>query len=72
MRRVIEFRCLKAGSLNPFTDDALQAIYNRTSGVPRDVLTVCQVLWAAAAKEGVEEIPVDWVEPMIQEAVLNA
>lgn len=27
-RRIIEFRCLKAGSLNLFTDDALQAVYN--------------------------------------------
>jgi len=48
---------LKAGSLNPFTHEALQAIYNQTSGVPRDVLSLCQILWAAAAKEGVEKIP---------------
>jgi general secretion pathway protein A len=72
MRRVIEFRCLKAGSLNPFTDEALQEIYNQTSGVPRDVLSLCQILWAAAAKEGIEEIPAEWVEPMRREAVMNA
>jgi general secretion pathway protein A len=72
MRRVIEFRCLKAGSLNPFTDEALQAIYNITSGIPRDVLKICQILWVAAQKDGVEEIPVEWVEPMIKETELDA
>jgi general secretion pathway protein A len=72
MRRVIEFRCLKAGSLNPFTDEALQAIYNITSGIPRDVLKICQILWVAAQKDGIEEIPVDWVEPMIKEIELDA
>jgi hypothetical protein len=63
---------LKSGALNPFTDDALQAIYNLTSGVPRDVLTICQILWAAAVKEGVMEIPAEWVEPIVKEAVLHA
>ncbi len=72
MRRVIEFRCLKAGSLNPFTDEALQAIYNITSGIPRDVLKICQVLWVAAQKDGIEEIPVEWVEPMVKETELDA
>jgi len=72
MRRVIEFRCLKAGSLNPFTDEALQAIYNITSGIPRDVLKICQVLWVAAQKDGIEEIPVEWVEVMSKETELDA
>ncbi len=72
MRRVIEFRCLKAGSLNPFTDEALQAIYNITSGIPRDVLKICQVLWVAAQKDGVEEVPVEWVEVMSKETELDA
>jgi general secretion pathway protein A len=72
MRRVIEFRCLKAGSLNPFSNEALQAIYNITSGIPRDVLKICQVLWVAAQKDGVEEIPVEWVEPMVKETELDA
>lgn len=71
MRRVIEFRCLKAGSLNPFTDEALQVIYNMTSGVPRDVLKICQILWVAAQKAGIEEIPVEWVEPMVKETTLD-
>lgn len=72
MRRVIEFRCLKADSLNPFTDEALQAIYNITSGIPRDVLKICQVLWVAAQKDGIEEIPVEWVELMSKETELDA
>jgi general secretion pathway protein A len=72
MRRVIEFRCLKAGSLNPFTNEALQAIYNITSGIPRDVLKICQVLWVAAQKDGIEEIPVEWVEVMSKETELDA
>jgi hypothetical protein len=59
-------------SSDVFTDEALQAIYNITSGIPRDVLKICQILWVAAQKDGVEEIPVEWVEPMIKETELDA
>jgi hypothetical protein len=43
-----------------------------TSGVPRDVLKICQILWLPAQKASVEEIPVEWVEPMVKETELNA
>lgn len=73
MRRVVEYRCLKAGSLNPFTDDALQVIYNKKAGVPRDVLQLCKILWVAAEREGIEEISsIEWIESVAKENDFNA
>ncbi len=71
-RDMIEFRCRKSDVANPFPAVTVDAIYNMTSGVPRDVLKICQVLWVTAQRVKTEEIPVDWVEPTLQEAVLNA
>jgi general secretion pathway protein A len=71
-REMIDFRCQKAGVPNPFPSATVDAIYNMTSGVPRDVLKICQILWVSALRANQAEIPVSWVEPAISEAVLNA
>jgi hypothetical protein len=57
---------------NPFTPESVDAIYNATSGVPRDVLKMAQILWVTAQRAHETHIPVDWVEPALSEAVLNA
>lgn len=69
---MIKFRCLKSGVPNPFPAETVDAVYNMTAGVPRDVLKVCQILWVTAQRAKVEEIPAEWVEPTLREAVLNA
>jgi hypothetical protein len=69
---MIQFRCDKFEVPNPFTPQAVDAIYNQTSGVPRDVLKMAQILWVTAQRARQPEIPVEWVEPALSEAVLNA
>lgn len=71
-RDMIAFRCKQFDAPNPFTPDAIDAIYNQTSGIPRDVLKMAQILWVTAQRANVTEIPVEWVEPALSEAVLNA
>jgi hypothetical protein len=69
---MIQFRCDKFEVPNPFTSEAVDAIYNQTSGVPRDVLKMAQILWVTAQRARQPQIPVEWVEPALSEAVLNA
>jgi len=71
-REMIQFRCDKFEVPNPFTHEAVDAIYNQTSGVPRDVLKMSQILWVTAQRARQAQIPVEWVEPALSEAVLNA
>ena len=71
-REMIAFRCNKFEVPNPFTAETIDAIYNQTSGIPRDVLKLAQILWVTAQRARTEQIPVDWVEPALSEAVLNA
>ncbi len=69
---MIAFRCQKFDVPNPFTAETIDAVYNQTSGIPRDVLKLAQILWVTAQRARTSQIPVDWVEPAISEAVLNA
>jgi general secretion pathway protein A len=71
-REMIQFRCDKFEVPNPFASATVDAIYNQTSGVPRDVLKMAQILWVTAQRARQEQIPVEWVEPALSEAVLNA
>ena len=49
---MLEYRCKRAGIRQPFTPDALTAIYKRASGTPRDVLSLCSVTYELAQSLG--------------------
>lgn len=65
---MVRFRCEKAGVPCPFDDDALLEIYHKTGGVPRDILKVCQIMFVTDDKSA----PVEWVESVASEVMLNA
>src|SRR4051794_35138158 len=41
MKRMIIYRCEQAEMPVPFPDDVMEAIYDMTKGVPRDILKLC-------------------------------
>ena len=61
-REMIAFRCDKAEINNPFTDETVEIIYNRTGGVPREVLKVCGFAYILALQAGERTVPVEAVE----------
>lgn len=71
-RQMIIFRCDQAKIDCPFPDSTIEQIYNRTGGVPRDILKVCQIMFSMGETLAVPELPPDWVEPASNEVILNA
>ena len=71
-RDMVQFRCDKAKIENPFPPATIEKIYNFTGGVPREVLKVCQIMFAMGERIELPEIPPDWVEPAASEVILNA
>jgi general secretion pathway protein A len=67
-RGMIAFRCDLDDKPNPFTVEAVEAIYEQTGGIPREVLKACQMAWDIWEMTGAAAIGPD-VVPM---AVSNA
>ena len=70
-REMIGFRCDKAGIANPFTDEAVELIYNKTNGVPREVLKVCGFAYVLTLQAGERTVPLEAVELAAVEASMH-
>lgn len=68
-REMIAFRCQQARVLDPFTTEAVEALYACTGGVPREVLKVAAVAWRFSSN-GTSITP-DLVEAAAPEAMLE-
>lgn len=68
---MIAYRCEQAEIKNPFTDEAIELIYTRTGGVPRQVLQVCALSYDMGQRAGVDKLPMEIVEMAAQEAIYS-
>lgn len=68
---MIAYRCEQAEIKNPFTDEAVELIYSKTGGVPRQVLQVCALGYDMGQRAGVDRLPLELIEMAAQEAVYN-
>jgi general secretion pathway protein A len=68
---MINYRCEQAEIKNPFTDEAIELIYTRTGGVPRQVLQVCALGYDMGLRAGVNKLPMEIVEMAAREAIYN-
>ncbi len=64
MREMIKRRIENAGGsdVRPFTEETVNALYNRTAGFPRETIRLCNELVNRAALEGKYEITPDMME----------
>lgn len=68
MRQMILHRCKLADIPNPFTDDAFDALWEITGGVPRDVLKICGKAYGYMQLNGTEEVTAEFIEPAAEDA----
>ena len=68
---MVSYRCEQAEIKNPFTEEAIELIYTRTGGVPRQVLQVCALSYDMGQRAGVDKLPMELVEMAAQEAIYN-
>ena len=59
---MITFRCTVAGVANPFEQDAVDAIYQWSKGVPREAIKLCAMSVQYATLNKLKTIPADLVE----------
>lgn len=69
--KMLRFRCEKAEIDYPFSDDAVTLIYNRTGGVPREILKVAGFSYVLALQAGEKAVPVEAIELAAREASLH-
>lgn len=67
---MVSFRCERAYISNPFPDDTLQAIYDASQGIPRELLKIAQAGYVLMKAQGMKSIPVESVPMMVKEASL--
>jgi general secretion pathway protein A len=68
---MIAFRCQEFQAPNRFTDDAVEAVYEQTGGVPREILKVCAIAWELAELAGDKTVPREAIEAATSEATLR-
>lgn len=66
---MIEFRCQKAEIPCPFPAEAIAAIYDKTGGIPREILKVCSFAHALGQKQRLKTYPVELVALAAEEVV---
>lgn len=68
-QEMIEYRCRRSGIENPFSAEAVEAVYRLTGGVPREVLKTCAIAVELTEAQGLKRVPAELVEGLHAEAV---
>jgi general secretion pathway protein A len=68
---MIAHRCQEAQIRNPFGQDAAEAVYELTAGVPRETLKVCAIAYELARLAGDDTIPPEAVRAAYTESTLT-
>lgn len=67
---MIDHRCEFAGIKNPFTWEAMEAVYIKSKGIPRGILKVCALAYEMMQMAGDKEIDADYIEDTVGEAAI--
>jgi MSHA biogenesis protein MshM len=67
-REMVAYRCDMMQVANPFSDEAVEALYMATGGVPRVVLQVALLAWETAKRIGETSIPASVIAEIAAEA----
>jgi general secretion pathway protein A len=58
---MIEHRCLYAGIQNPFTDEAMETVFIKSKGIPRNILKLCALAYEMMEMAGDTEIDASYI-----------
>ncbi|HEX8472986.1 MAG TPA: AAA family ATPase [Pyrinomonadaceae bacterium] len=71
MRQMIDYRCKVAEITNPFTDEALDRIYEITKGIPRHVLKICDKAYDYMHLNESKQVTVEYIDPAAEDAAVE-
>jgi general secretion pathway protein A len=69
-REMVSTKCEYAEIENPFSDEAIERMYNQTAGVPRSIIKMCAMLYVLKQEYGLDEIPIDEIENIKDEVAV--
>lgn len=70
-KQMIAFRCQYSGVVNPFGEDALETIYIKSRGIPRNILKLCALAYEMKELAGVEHISADFIVDAAPEVAIQ-
>src|SRR5215212_10184610 len=68
---MIEHRCDFASIKNPFSKDAMEAVYIKSKGIPRSILKVCALAYEMMQMAGDKEVGADYIEDTAGEVAVG-
>ncbi len=71
MKQMIDHRCKVADIKNPFTNEALDRIYEITKGVPRHVLKICDKSYDYMNLNEVNKVTLEYIDPAAEDAAVE-
>lgn len=69
-KAMLDKRCEDADIENPFSEEVIEKIYVKSSGVPRSILKICSYLHELQMNYGLDKIPAEYVDTAAIEVAL--
>jgi type II secretory pathway predicted ATPase ExeA len=60
-KAMIEHRCIYAGIQSPFTDEAVETVFIKSKGIPRNILKLCALAYEMMDMAGEKEIDASYI-----------
>jgi general secretion pathway protein A len=70
-KAMIEHRCKYAAIINPFTDEAMETVYIKSKGIPRNILKLCALAYEMMEMAGESQITPDYIEDAVPEVAVE-
>jgi general secretion pathway protein A len=70
-KAMIEYRCSYASIRNPFTDDAMETVYIKSKGIPRNILKLCALAYEMMEMAGDSVITPDYITDATPEVAVE-
>ena len=68
---MIEHRCKYAAITNPFTDEAMETVYIKSKGIPRNILKLCALAYEMMEMANETKITPDYIEDAVPEVAVE-
>jgi general secretion pathway protein A len=70
-KAMIKYRCDYAGISNPFTDEAMETVFIKSKGIPRNILKLCALAYEMMEMAGESSITPDYIEDAVPEVAVE-
>jgi general secretion pathway protein A len=69
-KAMVLHRCQYAGIASPFTDEAMETVYIKSKGIPRNILKLCALAYEMMEMAGEHAITPDYIDDAVPEVAV--